>query len=129
MLVINGIELELNIFEANQAEAFEKANKKVLEEKIKVDNFPELSDKIKFFCDIVYDFFDDVFCEGTADQIFEGRLNMLECLEAYTEVIEYSNGDNEKANELLGRLQRQSSSNKIEEIKQSRAQRRAQSRK
>ena len=66
MLVINGIELELNIFEATQAEAFEEANKKVLSEKTKIDNVSGLTDKIKFFCDIVYDFFDDVFGEGTA---------------------------------------------------------------
>lgn len=128
MLVINGVELELNIFEANQAEAFEKANVKVLEEKSKADSIPGLSDKVKFFCDIVYDFFDDVFGEGTAEQVFEGRLDMLECLEAYTDVIEYSKGGNKKADELLGRLQKQSS-NKIEEIKKSRAERRSQSRK
>ena len=72
MLVINGIELELNIFEATQAEAFEEANKKVLSEKTKIDNVSGLTDKIKFFCDIVYDFFDDVFGEGTADKGFEG---------------------------------------------------------
>ena len=104
MLVINGIELELNIFEATQAEAFEEANKKVLSEKTKIDNVSGLTDKIKFFCDIVYDFFDDVFGEGTADKVFEGRMDMLECLEAYTEVIEYSNGGNDRANELLKRL-------------------------
>ena len=79
MLVINGIELELNIFEATQAEAFEEANKKVLSEKTKIDNVSGLTDKIKFFCDIVYDFFDDVFGEGIADKVFEGRMDMLEC--------------------------------------------------
>lgn len=128
MLVINGIELELNIFEATQAEAFEEANKKVLSEKTKIDNVSGLTDKIKFFCDIVYDFFDDVFGEGTADKVFEGRMDMLECLEAYTEVIEYSNSGNDRANELLKRLNNLATP-KVTEIKQSRAQRRAQNHK
>lgn len=129
MLVINGVELELNIFEANQAEMFEDANKRVLEEIRKVINASTGSESIKLFCDVVYDFFDDVFGEGTGDQVFEGRLDMLECLEAYTEVIEYSKEGNKKANELLGRIQKHSSPTKIAEVKQSRAERRAQSRK
>lgn len=129
MLVINGVELELNIFEANQAEMFEDANKRVLEESRKVVNTSTGSESIKLFCDVVYDFFDDVFGEGTGDQVFEGRLDMLECLEAYTEVIEYSKEGNKKANELLGRIQKYSSPTKIAEVKQSRAERRAQSRK
>ena len=70
MLVINGIELELNIFEATQAESFERANERVLEEKDKVNDVAGLSEKIKLYCDIVYDFFDDVFGDGTADSIF-----------------------------------------------------------
>ena len=53
---------------------------------------------------------------------------MLECLEAYTEVIEYSNGGNDRANELLKRLNNPATP-KVAEIKQSRAQRRAQSHK
>lgn len=125
MLVINGVELELNIFEATQAEAFEEANKRVLSEKGRVDNIIGLKDKIKFFCDIVYDFFDDVFGEGTADQIFDGRMDMLECLEAYTQVIEYTSGGNDRANELLQRINNHTSP-KFEEVKQNRAQRRAQ---
>lgn len=122
MLVINGIELELNIYEATQAELFEQANKRVLEERDKVDNIPGLSGRIKFFCDIVYDFFDDVFGEGTADTVFKGRQDMLECLEAYTDVIEYAHSTNGKADELMARIHKQSTS----EPRLNRQQRRAQ---
>lgn len=108
MLVINGIELELNIYEATQAELFERANKRVLEERDKVDNIPGLSGKIKFFCEVVYDYFDDVFGEGTADMVFEGRQDMLECLNAYRDVVEYAHQDNEKVAELLERINQQS---------------------
>ncbi len=108
MLVINGIELELNIFEATQAELFEQANERVLEERDKVNDIPGLSGKIKLYCDIVYDFFDDVFGDGTANSIFEGRQNMLECLEAYMDVVEYANSSTGKADELMERVKKQS---------------------
>ena len=122
MLVINGIELELNIFEAAQAESFERANERVLEEKDKVNDVAGLSEKIKLYCDIVYDFFDDVFGDGTADSIFKGRQDMLECLEAYTDVVEYANSNNGKADELIARIKNQSTP----QPKLNRQQRRAQ---
>lgn len=122
MLVINGIELELNIFEATQAESFERANERVLEEKDKVNDVAGLSEKIKLYCDIVYDFFDDVFGDGTADSIFKGRQDMLECLEAYTDVVEYANSNNGKADELIARIKNQSTP----QTKLNRQQRRAQ---
>lgn len=122
MLVINGIELELNIFEATQAESFERANERVLEEKDKVNDVAGLSEKIKLYCDIVYDFFDDVFGDGTADSIFKGRQDMLECLEAYADVVEYANSNNGKADDLIARIKNQSTP----QPKLNRQQRRAQ---
>ena len=123
MLVINGIELELNIFEATQAESFERANERVLEEKDKVNDVAGLSEKIKLYCDIVYDFFDDVFGDGTADSIFKGRQDMLECLEAYTDVVEYANSNNGKADELIARIKNQSTPQPELNRQQRRAQR------
>lgn len=126
MIVINGIELELNIYEVTQAKRFEEANQKVIEERNKLSDIKGtgLSEVVASFCDIVYDFFDDVFGEGVADEVFEGRMDMLECLEAYVQVIEYTSKNNDKADDLIKRLNDVNS--KTSEVKNNRSGRRAQ---
>lgn len=93
MLKICGQELELDLFDADTMEVFEKAMADVLERVKTVGNDEELSnaDGIRKTCGIVKEFFDKVFGEGTADKLFKGKNNLAACMDAFGAVSAESN--------------------------------------
>lgn len=89
---ICGEELEYDFLDADEAERIESAIKKVQER-----NKPELlvgltnSEAIRKQCHIVFDFFDEVFGEGSSKRVFKGKCNLVTALNAFGEVIKAMN--------------------------------------
>lgn len=84
-IVINGSELEFDALDADTVEAYEKAleNVNVSVERIQSEKDIKLSDSIRQQCEAVFDFFDDVFGDGTSDILFDGHCNLNNCLDAF----------------------------------------------
>ena len=88
---INGVELEVNFFEADFMEKVENCCKKVAEqaEKAKTDlKDLTLAQQIKAECKIIKDFFDEVFGEGTSEKIFKEKNDLKLCLSAFQDLIQ-----------------------------------------
>lgn len=86
-MIINGVELEdLDIYDLEVAERYEKALAKVRELSTK-DNSKSLSEGIKFQCNIIFDFFNTVFGEGTDKDIFGNKVNLMTCMKAFEEIV------------------------------------------
>lgn len=86
-MIINGVELEdLDIYDLEVAERYEKALAKVRELSTK-DNSKSLSEGIKFQCNIIFDFFNTVFGEGTDKDIFGDKVNLMTCMKAFEEIV------------------------------------------
>lgn len=85
---IRNVEIEFDFFDADSVELFENELKKVQEkcEKKKKAEM-SMSEAIKEECKIVDEFFDNVFGEGTAQKIFGGKMNLVEHIKCYEDII------------------------------------------
>lgn len=83
---INNAELELDFLDADEMERVEAELDRVLqrtETELKASHVTTQSQVIRVTCQIVFDFFDAVFGEGTQKRIFGNRCNMAEAMRAF----------------------------------------------
>ena len=103
MLKINDVELELDLMDADMAEKYEKAYRKMQKD---VENIPKnlsLAESIRKQCKLIFNFFDEVFGEGTSKKIFGNRTNLRECIKAVETLIDHVNKDTEEANKIINK--------------------------
>lgn len=88
---INGVELELDLYDADVMDKYTEALKK-FDEKQKNKSIEGLSNGeiIRQECEMVFDFFNDVFGTGTDKKVFGNKTNFMVCLKAFRQVVEYS---------------------------------------
>lgn len=99
MLNINGIELEVDFLDVEVMERYEQALEEIQNHERDIKG-KKMSEVIRQQCQSVFDFFDNVFGEGTAEDVFSTGMNFLECFKALEAVIQYANGQLEEANKL-----------------------------
>ena len=89
MLEINGVELEFDILDVDIAERYSAAGEE-LQARMQELDLETLSDveAIRQECFIVFDYFDEIFGEGTAKAIFGERTNLGKCLDAMEQLAE-----------------------------------------
>jgi len=85
-MVFRDLEIDFDIFDADTAEAYEEAVKRVEEGNKKAPG-DSLSVVIRRQCGLVFDFFDDLFGDGFHKQLFGERTNLTECLDAFEEFV------------------------------------------
>ncbi|MCI8420452.1 MAG: AP endonuclease [Oscillospiraceae bacterium] len=80
-----GVELELDFFDADQVEIYEQENKEVVERIKEPTQYEGKSnaDAFRIQCNIINEFFDHIFGEGTAKKIFHGKNNLRDHMEAF----------------------------------------------
>lgn len=86
-MLFREMELDFDLFEAEDADAYEKAVKGVLKEAAPVAG-ETAGDSIRRQCQSVFDFFDALFGDGFHRELFGERTNLLECLKAFQEFTE-----------------------------------------
>lgn len=87
IVIINGTELELDLFDLDTMEKVETGIKEIFTVPKNVENLSTY-EQYKSQCDMVYDFIDEVFGDGTADEVLGKKVNYRVCLHALTEIIE-----------------------------------------
>lgn len=87
-MIILGIELEYDFFDADLLDKYEDANQRVQDRIQEPTQYEGLrtGDALRVQCNIVNDFFDEVFGDGTADKIFGGKSNIKDHMEAFAQV-------------------------------------------
>lgn len=80
---INGLSLDFDITDADTAEKYENAYRHFADTKSSMTKSEKISDYIRAFCDVVKEFFSDLFDAETADKIF---LNIPVSIRAYTDI-------------------------------------------
>ncbi len=85
---ILGLEVDFDLFDADQAEKFEIEAKKVLKasQTTKIENM-SLSQALREECKMIEDFFDNVFGAGTSEKIFKGKKNLTEHIKAFEDIV------------------------------------------
>jgi len=85
MLEFRGQELDFDIFDADQAELYEDALRRVQAECSKGAPNEGLAAGIRRQCAVVFDFFDDLFGDRFHREIFGDKTNLDACLGAFKE--------------------------------------------
>ena len=103
MLKINDVELELDLMDADMAEKYEKAYRKMQRDVANIPKNLSLADSIRKQCQLIFTFFDEVFREGTSKKIFGNRTNLRECIKAVETLIDHVNKDVEESNKIINK--------------------------
>lgn len=102
-MLINNVELELDLMDADMAEKYEKAYRKMQRDVANIPKNLSLADSIRKQCQLIFTFFDEVFREGTSKKIFGNKTNLRECIKAVETLIDYVNKDVEEANKIINK--------------------------
>lgn len=88
-VTINGVELELDLMDADVAEKFDNLNAEIAVEIKNPEHYEGLSnaDCMRVQCRMVDSYFDRLFGEGTADRIFPKRNNLGDRMEAFGQTV------------------------------------------
>lgn len=101
---INGITLNLNVFEANQARKLVESYENVAKEAEQAQG-KSMPEQIDIQCEAVKAAFDNIFGEGTGTAICGCENDLMKCIDAYTVLCEEKNRQeqmlDEKTNYLL----------------------------
>ena len=103
MLKINDVELELDLMDADMAEKYEKAYRKMQRDVANIPKNLSLADSIRKQCNLVFCFFDEVFGQGASKKIFGNRTNLRECIKAVETLIDHVNKDVEESNKIINK--------------------------
>ncbi|WP_300902234.1 DUF6673 family protein [uncultured Clostridium sp.] len=119
MLKINNVELNMDVFDADFSEKVEAEMEKVVKESKNSDNrFKQgglkRSQYLKQQCKIIFDFFDNIWGEGTHKKIFEERSNLKECIIAFERFVNAYKEENEKEAKEMQELTAKYSPNRVQ---------------
>jgi len=90
MIKINNVELEFDLLEADTAEAYDEALKKIANIKEDVKGM-SVGKSIRYQCNAIFDLFNTLFGEGTDTEIFGDKVNLGDCLEAFEILVNEAN--------------------------------------
>lgn len=82
------IEVDFDLFDADQVEKFEEEAKKVLDasNETHIEEMT-LSQALKRECQMIEDFFDNVFGNDISKQLFKGKKNLTEHIKAFEDIV------------------------------------------
>nr|DAZ25505.1 MAG TPA: tail assembly chaperone protein [Caudoviricetes sp.] len=88
-MIINNVNLhDIDVADALEMERYEKANDTVVEKMKQLDTHGKRrSELIRAQCTAVFEFFDEIFGDGTAKKVFGDSVNLTTCINAYSDVI------------------------------------------
>lgn len=86
-ICLNNVELEFDVFEAENAEKFQKETQKIIAAAEKAKGENDIGTAIREQCRAVFAFIDALFGKGVHKKIFGDSVNLRTCLEAYNTII------------------------------------------
>lgn len=104
-ITINGVELELDLMDADVMEKYETLNTEIVEKVKEPTQYQGLSNAegMRLQCRHVDNFFDKLFGDGTAQKIFGGGNNLGVRLDAFAQVSQMSGDIDKRVNELTSK--------------------------
>lgn len=117
---IKGIELELDMQDVATVERYEAAFARMGETEKNLPKDGKASERLRAFCRMFRNLYDDIFGPGTSDKIFGDNDNARVATEVYEQFLEFVSGQRNPVDEIQNRIADRFSPN--------RAQRRAQAR-
>lgn len=101
---INGVILEIDMEDVDFLEKLENAFEKMDEEEKNVQKIGKQSDIARAYCEMFYHLFDNIFGEGTGQEIFDGKNNLRitdETYEKFVSICAEQTRDSQKRKEKI----------------------------
>ena len=87
-MIVNGVNLpDPDVGDLEFLEKYEAQNDIITKKMSEMDKNVRRSEAVRIQCTLVFDFFDAVFGEGTAQKIFGEKVNLKTCIDAYEEAV------------------------------------------
>ena len=103
---IKNIEVNFDFLDADDVERFEKEAKKVVEECQNKDKIEmSYAEVIREECNIIENFFDNVFGEGISNKMFNGKKNLKERINAFEDIVNQKNEQQQDLQRTIDRYQ------------------------
>lgn len=83
MFEINGVKLELNLFDVDMNESYETAYEDVGKELENANKESSASEKLRIMCGAIKGCFDTIFGIGVGDEVCGNNLDLMKCIDAY----------------------------------------------
>lgn len=101
-LNVNGVELELDLLDADVMEKYEHLNEEIIKKIQEPTQYEGKStaDGMRMQCRYVDEFFDELFGEGTAETVFHGGNNLGIRMDAFGIVANASDGMKKEVNDI-----------------------------
>lgn len=93
----NGVNLEVEMEDADFVDKYEAAFNKLEETEKKLLKVGTKSEIVRGYCDMFYALFDDLYGPGTSEKLFVGKRNAKLCDEAYGAFLDAVKADVEEA--------------------------------
>lgn len=101
---LNGIELEFDFYEADQMEIFEDAIDRAREEIDKALEAKKQSQLIRGICQATINMLDEIFGEGTANEVFQGETNFKKSIEIFNALVKERIRQEEELNVVVDEM-------------------------
>lgn len=114
-LIINDVTLEGDLMDADFMEKFEQSMIRMRDSALakKRESYPTAAANYRAQCEVVNTCFDEIFGAGTAEKLFQGKMNVLEHLKAVEKVSDWAAGERKVLNDYTNRYtQRQQAANR-----------------
>lgn len=109
MIEMNGVQLDLNMADADENERVTTALKNVSERISKIDTGASEADGIRMICREVFSCFNEIFGEGTDKKVFGNKTDLNTALSAFSQLVETVNESRENtARQVRGIIQKYS---------------------
>lgn len=105
-MIINGVELEFNLYDLENPELKERYRAELEKMKHVAEELPEGTEleQNRFLCGRVKQMFDVVFGEGTGDCVCGRGNDLLTCMAVYEQLITEQIRQDNQYNEIMGRM-------------------------
>lgn len=111
-MIVNGVELEnIDIFDVEVVEKYELGLKRI-KERSNDSADKSFSESIRIQCNLVFDFFNTMFGEGTDKKVFGDKVNLVTCLEAFEELVSQVNEQKSEQMKKLDKISNKYSPNR-----------------
>ena len=104
-LIINNVKLEGDLMDADFMEKFETAMVKMRDSALeaKRQSFPTAAANYRAQCEVVNTCLDEIFGDGTAAAVFQGKMNVMDHLKAIEKISEWANAEKKALNDFTNR--------------------------
>ncbi len=82
-MIINGVELECDVLDVATLKAIRQESERVANIEKEIAPIQDEIEQIEVMCNIIFDFFNRVFGEGTAKTLFGDKVSLTLCMDAF----------------------------------------------